>query len=234
MEPIHSVESVDDPYLLYPELAVATPPTSRIRRLVAYDWANGFVSPFRETPTDVCASVAEYLRLHSLVSARDSLLDLGCGNGALLFGVVKALGPVATSCFLVGVDLDQKLVEEAAKTATEDGIIRSQRVQLFVGDIVSRNPVFQVHPRLRSNIDGISMVSPTTTVDTLLDDASVILLYLLPEAIGKLLPNLRQQILLGKLVISIKWPLTSPDLDLSEFLCTHQDGYLVYRRSIKA
>ena len=57
-----------------------------------------------------------------------SLLDCGCGPGAITFGLADAVAPGR----VVGVDIEPAMVEQATRLAAESG---SQNVEFTVGDI---------------------------------------------------------------------------------------------------
>lgn len=57
-----------------------------------------------------------------------SLLDCGCGPGAITFGLADAVAPGR----VVGADIEPAMIEQAARLAAEEGV---QNVEFRVGDI---------------------------------------------------------------------------------------------------
>jgi hypothetical protein len=66
----------------YDEELLATSPPKR--KLFAFDWTQGYVSPFRPTSDEV----VEGLKLYLSPSKDDVFIDIGCGDGK----VVNAIG----------------------------------------------------------------------------------------------------------------------------------------------
>jgi SAM-dependent methyltransferase len=92
------------------ELLRTSPPP---RKMFSYDWAKGFVAPFR--PTSL--SVLEKLCLAFRFSRDDVVLDCGCGNGSVLIELSKRFGLRA-----IGLDLDETLLERGRVKARESGV----------------------------------------------------------------------------------------------------------------
>ncbi|MYA62347.1 MAG: class I SAM-dependent methyltransferase, partial [Dehalococcoidia bacterium] len=57
-----------------------------------------------------------------------SILDCGCGPGAITFGLAEAVAPGR----VLGVDIEPAMVEQATRLAAEEGV---QNVEFRVGDI---------------------------------------------------------------------------------------------------
>eukprot|EP00123_Amoebidium_parasiticum_P021060 comp60916_c0_seq1/m.47877 comp60916_c0_seq1/g.47877 ORF comp60916_c0_seq1/g.47877 comp60916_c0_seq1/m.47877 type:complete len:241 (-) comp60916_c0_seq1:201-923(-) len=158
---------------------------TKTKKLFSYNWAQGYVSPWRPTPDDVLDHVVNFLRKRTKESGY--IIDLGCGDGRVLCRLAKELPYVRG----LGVDLNDTLLTEAVICAAEMGV--SDRVVFRHQDI--------------------------TATDT--NGATVIICYLLPEALGLI----RDTILLkalgrGALVVSVAWRIPgwgSEKLHLCEF-----------------
>mmetsp|Transcript_31100 Transcript_31100/g.58541 ORF Transcript_31100/g.58541 Transcript_31100/m.58541 type:complete len:209 (+) Transcript_31100:65-691(+) len=83
------------------------------KRMIAYDWANGYVSPFVSSGQETVQRILSAAN----VSASDVLYDLGCGEGEFLIAAAKLRG-----CQGVGVDLDEDLIEQAREFARAEGV----------------------------------------------------------------------------------------------------------------
>lgn len=96
----------------------------------------------------------------------DVLFDLGCGDGRVLFSALDHGCPR-----VVGVDIDQSLLEKARETAEARGV--SERVRLIEGSF--------------------------TDLD--LSECTVLFLFLLPKPLGLLQPKIVQAIEAGSLKV---------------------------------
>ncbi|KAG0056188.1 hypothetical protein BGZ83_006097 [Gryganskiella cystojenkinii] len=216
-------------------------------RLFSYDWANGFVSPYRPTPQDILASMLKHVHFSS--PSRKMILDLGCGDGLVLRRALETFTP-SKLVRAVGVDLDRALLEQSrdeivAQTAqtqtTSSTISRNDatlsadsglgsgqdeneilsRLELYYGDIVERydEPLLPILiPR------GLS--DKITTMGDLLMESSHVFVYLLPEALSKLAPLLLDLVeKRQKVVLSMRWEI--PELQ-SYLVCggTEQHFYI--------
>jgi len=92
------------------ELLATSPPK---RRLFAYKWAEGYISPFRPTSDDVIVEILKTLQPSPL----DLVVDCGCGDGRVLIAIAKKCG-----CKCVGLDLDEDLLENARKEAANENV----------------------------------------------------------------------------------------------------------------
>ncbi|KAF9354012.1 hypothetical protein BGX26_008230 [Mortierella sp. AD094] len=202
----------DNPNLLGEEIPKAT-------RLFSFDWANGFISPFRPTPQDVLSSLFGNIKFST--PGKDSLLDLGCGDGLVLLQALQTF-PQSQLVRAVGVDLDRPLLETArdmilqSKSMTtedledrhatsnfNDGNAILSRLELYHGDLLDRDEAL-------SSIIAPSMARETAidkpmTMRRLLQDCSHIFVYLLPAALSKLAPLLLESLEQGKIVLSMQW-----------------------------
>lgn len=86
--------------------------------------ADGADYPFVPTPPEV---VAEMLEMAD-VSSRDSVYDLGSGDGRIVVTAASRYGAPG-----VGVELDSSLVAEARRRAAEEGV--EERVRMIRGDL---------------------------------------------------------------------------------------------------
>lgn len=78
------------------------------KRMFAYNWAQGFLSPFIPTPTRLLDAL--FCRVHCTTA--DVVVDLGCGDGRVIVSAVRATG-----CRGIGVDLDASLIEKAKESS---------------------------------------------------------------------------------------------------------------------
>lgn len=85
--------------------------------------------PFVPTPSDV---VAEMLEMAD-VSARDSVYDLGSGDGRIVITAARRYGAAG-----LGIELDSTLVAEARQRAAREGV--ENRVRMVRGDLFETDP----------------------------------------------------------------------------------------------
>lgn len=94
------------------------------RRLFGYDWAQGYVAPWLGVDT---AAVADALKTAHMTAA-DTLMDLGCGDGRICRVAAEQFGAKA-----VGVDLDASLLQEARHANSE--FVANQQVSFHQQDL---------------------------------------------------------------------------------------------------
>lgn len=107
------------------------------------------------------------------VAGHDALYDLGCGEGDIL---IEAATTRNTRC--VGLDIDATLVAAAKGKALKAGV--HQKVQFFEGDFEQPADLDQIR----------------------IQYATVVILFLLPETLARLLPVLREHMTPGSRIIS--------------------------------
>lgn len=208
-------EDDDDIYSRKPELLATERP---IRKLLAYDWSNGFVSPFRPSPKETLYKIFNRLKQTSEGGAAADpkcILDLGCGDGEVLIAALKFFSDTK----VIGVELDEKLLLVAHENLQKENL--RNRALLFCADFLSTEP-----------LRGISNDSEVveSKLSDLFSSVDYIFLYLLPEALRKLIPMLTKEIQrAGVTVISMQWEA----LGLEQFLVLPHDpldGYYLYRK----
>ncbi|EKX51092.1 hypothetical protein GUITHDRAFT_103012 [Guillardia theta CCMP2712] len=84
----------------------------RPRRLFGYDWAGGYVSPFRQTSEEVADKIMQMAG----VAAGSVVVDLGSGDGILLVAAAKR------GARAVGVELSRDLNAAAMQRAADAGV----------------------------------------------------------------------------------------------------------------
>ncbi|KAG0016928.1 hypothetical protein BGZ81_010983 [Podila clonocystis] len=187
-------------------------------RLYAFDWANGFVSPFRPTPKGILASMLSHVHFFG-TEGQDTLLDLGCGDGLVLFRALDAF-PKAVLRRAIGVDLDRALLEQVATTVRTTE--HTDRLEVYYGDFsMLSNPLTEVYTPANS--------TPTATVGHLIAESSHLFVYLLPEALSKLASLLLEAVENKKIVLSMRWEIP----ELAPYL-VHGGPYeqfYIYQRS---
>ncbi|KAF9176029.1 hypothetical protein BGX21_002272 [Mortierella sp. AD011] len=225
----------DNPDLLGEEIPKA-------KRFFSFDWANGFISPFRPTPQDVLSNL--FGNIEFSTPGKDSLLDLGCGDGLVLLQALQTF-PRSQLVRAVGVDLDRPLLE-----AARDKILQSKsmtiedpdsshltsnyndaieydilpRLELYHGDLLDKDEALS------------SIITPSMTTETAIDkpmtmrrlvqDCSHIFVYLLPEALSKLVPLLLESLEQGKFVLSMQWEI--PELKRYQAYGGADQRYYIY------
>ncbi|CAO3568542.1 unnamed protein product [Mortierella alpina] len=211
-----------DRYKDNPELLAETMP--KASRMFSFDWASGFVSPFRPTPVDILSNLLQHVHFSS--PGKDTLLDLGCGDGLVLLQALRTF-PSSQLSRAIGVDLDLPLLEASrdkilsandndkgltdqnasdADTSSDDQDTRS-RLELYHGDLTAEDePLMTVLcPPRPSN-------APPKTMKMLLQESSHLFVYLLPEALSKLAPLLLRAIESEhKIVCSMRWSIEGLD-----------------------
>eukprot|EP00475_Leptophrys_vorax_P033596 TRINITY_DN5305_c0_g1_i1.p1 TRINITY_DN5305_c0_g1~~TRINITY_DN5305_c0_g1_i1.p1 ORF type:complete len:198 (+),score=39.23 TRINITY_DN5305_c0_g1_i1:70-663(+) len=156
--------------------------------LFGYDWKNGFVSPFQVCPEDTIALIAQE---HIVPSGSVVVCDLGCGDGALLRGLQKH----TDNCIMFGIELDQVLAVEAARSRSKNSDGRHKqmpRCDILLGDLMDP--------------DGLVATLVCKKVD-------IVVMFLLPSALKKLSKQLLAFLLESscsqgnRMVITIGWPI---------------------------
>ncbi|KAG9319664.1 hypothetical protein KVV02_008138 [Mortierella alpina] len=222
-----SAEQEYDRYKDNPELLAETMPKTS-SRLFSFDWASGFVSPFRPTPVDILSSLLQQVNFSS--PGKDTLLDLGCGDGLVLLQALRTF-PSSQLTRALGVDLDLPLLEacrdslihiphsdndkdkdngcndrhdDDIEPVHSDKDVRS-RLELYHGDLTGEDEPL-------TTVLGPSRHSQSKTMNMLLQESSHIFVYLLPEALSKLAPLLLKAIESEhKVVLSMRWELVGFD-----------------------
>ncbi|KAF9904891.1 hypothetical protein EC991_002254 [Linnemannia zychae] len=232
-----------DRYKDNPELLGET--KSKATRMFSYDWANGFVSPFRPTPHDILRNMLQHVDFSTTSTEGGGdggvLLDLGCGDGLVLVQALETF-PRSKLSRAIGVDLDQPLLEAArdriqqehpslttasALPGGETTAINHQqhdilsRLELYHGDLTA------MHDSLTTIMAPASRQLATNpvpaTMNALINDSSHLFVYLLPVALSKLAPLLLDAMVTKhKIILSMRWEIP----ELSEYLAhggeTHQ------------
>ncbi|KAF9079864.1 hypothetical protein BGX23_003064 [Mortierella sp. AD031] len=224
-----------DRYKDNPELLGET--KSKATRMFSYDWANGFVSPFRPTPCDILSNMLQYVDFKSSSSSTTTdggaLLDLGCGDGLVLIQALETF-PRSQLPRAIGVDLDRPLLEAARDriqqdhpsvpvTSTTEATAHGgqddiqSRLELYHGDLTAMNePLATIMtPPPPPPQQQQSTTVPPTTMDTLINQSSHLFVYLLPDALSKLAPLLLDALVTKhKVVLSMRWEIP----ELSDYL----------------
>ncbi|KAI1318201.1 hypothetical protein EDD11_007084 [Mortierella claussenii] len=183
-------------------------------RLFSFDWASGFVSPFRPTPQDILARLFDHVQFSR--SGSDTLLDLGCGDGLVLIQALKTFPPSQLRR-TIGVDLDLPLLETSKTKIQEDtqhdidddddSMPILSRLELYHGDLTANDePLFPIlTPPSRAGDNSRQCMR------RLVQESSHLFVYLLPEALSKLSLLLLEAIQIHhKVVLSMRWEI--PDL----------------------
>ncbi|KAJ3098339.1 ADP-ribosylation factor-like protein 6-interacting protein 4 [Phlyctochytrium planicorne] len=189
--------------------------------MYSYRWQDGFVSPFVATDDEILHSIIQALdRMYSLEAPFAGVLDLGSGKGHVVNGLARACkkgqnlegkgnGP------FIGIELDESLVNESRKLAAKEEL---DDARFFVGDFVTRE--------IKSESGLVDLESLSSTV-------SIIVLFLLPQAIGKIIPWLEKELLAGRVVISIRWDLSFSGNNLEAYRdaeASSDHNVKIYRR----
>ncbi|KAF8939421.1 hypothetical protein EDD21DRAFT_439880 [Dissophora ornata] len=223
-------EQQDEEYDRYknnPDLLSET--NSKATRLFSFDWAGGFVSPFRPTPQDILSNL---FRLVEFCTPNSSLLDLGCGDGLVLIQALKTF-PRSQLARAIGVDLDRPLLEAAKDKILLDnsgGLVNDDncnailsRIELYHGDLITKDdPLASIMtpPTLAANAPA--------TMRELIQDSSHLFVYLLPEALSKLAPLLLEAVKeQQKTVLSMRWEIP----ELAQYLVHggSEHHYYIYK-----
>lgn len=160
-----------------------------------FQWDDGvFISPFVASSNETAAAVARWVHERYLYSSSPKalrLIDLGCGDGAALFGTAEALNSLGVSVQATGIELDEGLVAKAeAEAATRGGPGRSFR--FLCADIQTLN------------LDLYFPLPPAGSAET--EPPTVLFLYLLPEALAVLEDSLTRILKERRtVIISNRW-----------------------------
>jgi SAM-dependent methyltransferase len=136
---------------------------------LAQEEKDNVAGPYVPTPWVI---VDELLKLAD-IGPNDIVYDLGSGDGRLVITAAKRFGARG-----VGIELQGKLVELAAKEAERQGV--ASGVRFVEGDLFEAS----------------------------FKDASVVTLYLLPRFVTRLVPKLRAELKPGARIVSHDYPLT--------------------------
>ncbi|KAK5808649.1 hypothetical protein F5H01DRAFT_350183 [Linnemannia elongata] len=225
---VREEEEEFDRYKNNPELLGET--RSKATRMFSYDWANGYVSPFRPTPRDILTNMLQHVDFSSTSETNGGsssvILDLGCGDGLVLVQALETF-PRSQLSRAIGVDLDRPLLEAARdriqqqpqqhpsstqpQPASEYDIL--SRLELYHGDLTTlQDPLTTIMvPPTSQN----TTPSPAATMETLINESSHLFVYLLPEALSKLAPLLLDAMVTKhKVILSMRWEIP----ELSDYL----------------
>ncbi|KAF9439111.1 hypothetical protein BGZ76_011349 [Entomortierella beljakovae] len=117
---------------------------SKTTRLFSFDWANGYISPFRPTPQDILQELFREIEFNG--SGNDSILDFGCGDGLVLLQALRTF-PQSQLTRSVGVDLDRALLEasrdkillEQSESSSASNFSILSRLELYHGDLLKKD-----------------------------------------------------------------------------------------------
>ena len=115
---------VDLPTPLWPLLHALRPLRLVFDRLVRFRRQAAWV--FLGTPTSLVPSLLEF----GQVSAKDRIVDLGCGDGRILVHAAQRLG-----CTAYGIEQDPEYARVARERVTDAAV--SDRVEIDVGDAIN-------------------------------------------------------------------------------------------------
>jgi SAM-dependent methyltransferase len=120
-------------------------------------------TPYVESPLHIVGAMLDLAG----VSSRDTVYDLGCGDGRIVISAAQKYGARG-----VGIDINPARIDEAHANARNAGV--TDRVRFEVNDLFDAN----------------------------IRDATVVALYLLPEANLRLRPRLLRELKPGTRVVS--------------------------------
>ena len=181
----------------------------RTRKMFAFEWSEGYVSPFLASPD----GLGERMLAGEGVDERTVVCDLGSGEGDLL------VAAAAMGAHAVGFELDEKLNEKARLK------LEGSSYEILRQDFLS--PDLDLHGMLQR----ILQSRPSA-------NRLVLVMYLLPEALIKLAPTLERTFPLCSAMLTVRWPLpndwqgeavvdkTFPPSPINNGTA---DGYWVYR-----
>ncbi|KAF9147504.1 hypothetical protein BG015_010825 [Linnemannia schmuckeri] len=215
-----------DRYKNNPELLGET--KTKATRMFSYDWASGYVSPFRPTPCDILSNMLQHVDFPTAeINGSSAILDLGCGDGLVLVQALETF-PRSQLSRAIGVDLDRPLLEAArdriqqehpsSPSTSGDSDERDilSRLEMYHGDLTAMHvPLTTIMaPHSRQSATATTEPKPAT-MDTLINQSSHLFVYLLPVALSKLAPLLLDAIVTKhKVVLSMRWEIP----ELSDFL----------------
>ena len=185
----------------------------RTRKMFAYDWSEGFVSPFLPSPD----GLGERMLDAQGVDAETLVCDLGSGEGDLMVEAVKR------GAHAVGFELSGELNLTATRRLQEHV---GSSFELFQRDFLS--------PDLDLEVELKGMLRSRPSCKKL-----VLVMFLLPEALVKLLPALKRCFPMCSALLTVRWPLPIEDSQPVEGRsmiafppppCNngHGDGYWMY------
>lgn len=170
------LEGIDPEDELY-----ATKPT-RARKMIAFGWSEGYVSPFLPSPD----GLGDRMLSAEGVDAGTIVVDLGSGEGDLLIAATRR------GAHAVGFELGEALNETARQRL--DG----SSFEIIRTDFLS--PDLELDAELRRMLGE----RPSAT-------KLVLAMYLLPDALVKLMPTLRRCFPLCYALVTVKWPLPTDE-----------------------
>jgi len=187
------------------------------KKLFGHNWSQGFVSPFRATPTADLQALVEFLRDFGAAkpNVEQVVWDLGCGDAGVLLRIASEL---AIKC--IGVDIDDALLATATTAINDAGLARliTVRTTLFPFACLFDQSI-QLHKK------DLLVLRPADFNPL----PTVIFVYLLPEAIRKI-ENLLLEMMSNdrELVVIIEsWPPEAWKLSLQ---CTLANRFYVYKK----
>jgi len=156
----------------------------------------------------------------SSTEGQDTLLDLGCGDGLVLFQALDTF-PKITLKRAIGVDLDRVLLEQAiTKVRSTEHV---DRLEVYYGDFsMLSNPLTQIYTPENS--------TSVATVGQIIAESSHVFVYLLPEALSKLASLLLEAVENNKIVLSMRWEIPQ----LAPYLVhggAHEQFYIYQNRN---
>ncbi|KAF8941239.1 hypothetical protein BGZ47_007450 [Haplosporangium gracile] len=215
-----------DRYKNNPELLGET--KTKATRMFSYDWASGYVSPFRPTPRDILSNMLQHVDFPTAeINGGSAILDLGCGDGLVLVQALETF-PRSQLSRAIGVDLDRPLLEAArdriqqehpsSQSISADSDERDilSRLEMYHGDLTAMHDSLTtiMAPPSRQNATATIELKPAT-MDSLINQSSHLFVYLLPVALSKLAPLLLDAIVTKhKVVLSMRWEIP----ELSDYL----------------
>ena len=164
-------------------------------RLFAFDWAHGSVSPFVASE-DAVVAAALRAAARCLPAPPTAVGDLGCGDGKVVIAAAASLG-----CPAWGLDLDASLLDTARRRAADAGV--AHLTDFRRADITA--------------LGAADLPAPP--------EGSVLVVYLLPDALRKLAGLLGAAVRAGAVVVAMRWPV--PGLQAHE---TSHEGFHLYHR----
>jgi precorrin-6B methylase 2 len=122
-------------------------------------------NPTHESSIDVAINLLQ-------LQPSDILFDLGCGDGRMILRAASQMEGMRC----VGIELNESLVAKGRNMVSADRAALADRVEIRNGDVLAE-------------MEMIWQSSPTTDADqcklTLLDDATAVFVYLLPQGLKK-------------------------------------------------
>ncbi|KAF9405615.1 hypothetical protein BGZ94_003449 [Podila epigama] len=146
--------------------------------------------------------------VHFSSPGQDTLTDLGSGDGLVLFQALDTF-PKSDLRWAIGVDLDQTLLEQAATKVMPTP--HMDRLEEYYGDFTQlSNPLHQILAPTVATGEAAPPVA--ANVGQVVARSSHLFVYLLPEALSKLVPILLEAVeQQAKIVMSMRWEI--PELE---------------------